>query len=48
MIKREFRCMNCGEKFVIEVLEPGEAEERRIHPVPVTCPNCRSSNVKRI
>jgi len=48
MIKREFRCMNCGEKFVVEVLEPGEAEERRIRPVPVTCPNCRSTNVKRL
>lgn len=47
MIKREFRCINCGEKFVVEVLEPGEAEERRIRPAPVTCPNCRSTNVKR-
>jgi len=38
MIKRKFICRHCGNRFVAEVLEPGEAEEKRIRPVPVRCP----------
>lgn len=44
-IKR-FICRQCGHRFQAEVLEPGEAEERRIRPAPVRCPKCRSTNVE--
>jgi len=46
MRKKEFQCYNCGKRFVVEVLEPGEAVEKTIRPVPVSCPKCRSTKVK--
>lgn len=47
MIKRQFICRDCGNKFVVEVFEPGEAEEKRIRPVPVRCPQCGSTDLER-
>jgi len=40
MKKRRFVCHRCEESFVIEVLEPSEAEAMRLRPVPVRCPKC--------
>ncbi len=40
MRKKRFICDRCQESFVIEVLEPGEAEHKRIRPMPVRCPKC--------
>lgn len=40
MDKKGFVCVSCEKTFVIEVLEPGEAEQKRIRPVPVRCPEC--------
>jgi len=47
VIKQRFICKNCGEVFTEEILELGEAEEKRIRPIPVKCPKCGSANVKR-
>jgi len=46
MKKQRFICQNCREVFTVEIFEPGEAEEKRIRPVPVKCPKCGSMNVK--
>jgi len=46
MKKQRFICQNCREVFEVEIFEPGEAEEKRIRPVPVKCPKCGSMNVK--
>jgi len=46
MKKQRFICQNCGEVFTVEIFEPGEAEEKRIRPIPVKCPKCGSMNVK--
>jgi formylmethanofuran dehydrogenase subunit E len=35
------------EVFTVEIFESGEAEEKRIRPVPVKCPKCGSTNMKR-
>lgn len=40
MKKRRFICDRCQEAFVVEVFEPGEAEHKKIRPVPVRCPTC--------
>lgn len=40
MVKRRFVCTQCHNKFEIEVLEPGEAEEENIRTVRVRCPEC--------
>jgi RNase P subunit RPR2 len=40
MKKKRFICDRCEESFVIEVLEPGEAEQKRLRPVAVRCPKC--------
>lgn len=36
----QFVCKRCGKFFVVPVLEPGEAEKRRVRSVPVQCPEC--------
>ena len=46
MKKQRFICQNCREVFTVEIFEPGEAEEKRIRPVPVKCPKCGSMSVK--
>ena len=32
----------------LRILKPGEAEKKRLPSGPVTCPECKSSNVERI
>lgn len=41
-----FVCRRCGCRFSTDVLEEGEAQARRIRPVPVRCPECRSDDVE--
>ena len=40
MVRKRFVCERCEESFVVEVLEPGEADRKRVRPVPVRCPKC--------
>jgi len=40
MVKKRFICHRCEKSFVVEVLEPGEAEAKNVRPVPVRCPDC--------
>ncbi len=40
MVKKRFICDRCQETFVVEVLEPGEAQHKKVRPVPVRCPKC--------
>jgi predicted RNA-binding Zn-ribbon protein involved in translation (DUF1610 family) len=45
-----YRCKNCGEGFVIEVLTKDEVKDRRKAGLPtssITCPKCGSDQVKR-
>lgn len=45
-----YRCKNCGEGFVIEVLTKEEVKERRkmgLPTAPITCRNCGSDRVER-
>jgi len=46
MKKQKFICQDYGEVFTVEILEPEEAEEKRIRTAPVRCPKCGSTNVK--
>jgi DNA-directed RNA polymerase subunit RPC12/RpoP len=47
MIKKRFKCRNCGKIFVIDVFEPGEAEAKKIPSGPVRCPDCGSTHLSR-
>ena len=47
MKKIGYICRQCGEKFTADILEPGEAEEKRIRPARVSCPLCGSKAVER-
>ncbi len=40
MKKGRFICKKCGNKFQMEVFEPGEAEEKQRPTQPVRCPEC--------
>jgi DNA-directed RNA polymerase subunit RPC12/RpoP len=40
MVRKKFICKRCGTKFEEEVLEKGEAEERRLPTRPLVCPKC--------
>jgi DNA-directed RNA polymerase subunit RPC12/RpoP len=40
MVKRRFICEGCGNRFEIDVFEPGEAEDKRSPTRPVGCPRC--------
>lgn len=46
-----FRCLNCDNGFVIDVLSEREAEERRrlrLPVGPIRCPRCNSLRVERV
>ncbi len=43
-----YRCKNCGNKFEVKILDPGEAEDKHLRPTPVTCPRCKSDQLKRL
>lgn len=47
MKKQRFICRDCGCKFVVEVLEEGEAEERRLPTSPIRCKDCGSNAIER-
>jgi len=40
MKKAEFKCRRCGNTFVTEIFEQGEAEVTRKPAGPVRCPEC--------
>lgn len=40
MKKVRYVCKKCGHKFVAEVFELGEAEEKRLPTRPVLCERC--------
>lgn len=40
MKKVRYLCKKCGLRFVAEVLEPGEAEEKRLSTRQVLCERC--------
>jgi transposase-like protein len=40
MKKIKYKCRRCGNTFVAEVFEPGEAEAKRVPAAPVCCPEC--------
>lgn len=45
-----YRCEQCGEGFVVEVLTKDEVKERRktgLPTSPITCPKCGSNRLKR-
>ena len=48
MRKQRFICKNCGREFVVEIVEPGEAEEKNLRTSPVRCPHCESGKVEQI
>lgn len=48
MVKRQFICKNCGQKFYAEVFEKGEAERKGIRSTPVRCPQCKSANIEKV
>lgn len=41
MKKAKFKCKRCGNEFVVEIFEPGEADAKRIPTSPIRCPKCR-------
>jgi hypothetical protein len=41
MKKVKFKCKRCRNTFIVEIFEPGEAEEKRRPVAPVCCPECR-------
>ncbi|MDP3041496.1 MAG: hypothetical protein Q8N62_01995 [Candidatus Omnitrophota bacterium] len=47
MKKAKFKCKRCGNTFVVEIFEPGEAEATRKAGSPVCCPECRGT-VERV
>jgi len=40
MKKIKYKCKRCGNTFVAEIFEPGEAEAKRVPAAPVRCPEC--------
>jgi len=47
MEKAKFKCKRCGNEFVVEIFEPGEAKEKRLPTSPIKCPKCQGP-VERI
>jgi DNA-directed RNA polymerase subunit RPC12/RpoP len=43
MKKVRYVCKKCGHRFIAEVLEPGEAEEKRLSTRPILCERCGGS-----
>jgi DNA-directed RNA polymerase subunit RPC12/RpoP len=46
-----FRCLSCGNGFVIDILSEREAEDRRRLNLPVgqvRCPQCNSINLEPV
>ena len=47
MLTKRFRCLNCGNRFEVEVVEKDEAEARRLLVKPVHCPKCNRTDVEK-
>ncbi len=46
MIAREYICQRCGNRFVVELLDPKDPVERNLPGAEVRCPKCRSQYVE--
>ena len=46
MMKKRFRCLNCGQQFEADVFEKGEAMAKRQSAGPVHCPHCNRTDVE--
>jgi len=46
MIVKEFICQRCGHRFVVEILDRKDPDERDRIGSPVCCPKCRSQFVE--
>lgn len=49
-VQAQFRCQNCGEKFVTEVLTEEERIDARLknQPTsPIHCPKCNRTDVRQ-
>jgi DNA-directed RNA polymerase subunit RPC12/RpoP len=46
MITKKWHCNNCGNEFVAEVYEKGEAERKRENPSPLQCPKCNRADLR--
>ena len=46
MIKKRYRCLNCGHTFEAEVFEKGEAEAKRVPVGQVHCPHCNRTDLR--
>ena len=47
MKKVKFICRDCGLKFDLNMLEPGESEEKNIRGSSPRCPRCHKGNVEK-
>jgi hypothetical protein len=47
MVRKRFRCLNCGHKFEEDVFEKGEAEAKRQPSRLVHCPRCNRTDVEQ-
>jgi DNA-directed RNA polymerase subunit RPC12/RpoP len=47
MIKINYVCRKCGNKFTAMIFEKGEAEEKKVSTGPVRCPRCGNDSVER-
>jgi DNA-directed RNA polymerase subunit RPC12/RpoP len=47
MRRTKYICKRCKKVFWVNLLEPGEAEDKKIISGPVQCPECRSMEVQK-
>jgi len=47
MIRINFICRKCGDKFSALIFEKGEAEAKKVPTGPVRCPKCGNDHVER-
>jgi DNA-directed RNA polymerase subunit RPC12/RpoP len=48
MLRKEFRCTRCGNRFERDVFEEGEAECQMRPTAPVRCPECGSTYIEEV
>ncbi len=46
METKRFSCLNCGERFELQVFEKGEAERKRQKAYPAHCPACKRTDLR--
>jgi hypothetical protein len=48
MQKVAYICLRCQREFELNVLEPGEAEARKVRGVPPKCSSCNCHDVEEL